>query len=107
MLPSPYARVCLALPLLLQEQSLFLWSVPFLPEPSLAFALGIPDFHESRPFCHICPFSPLVKTKMFELVVAFEHLPREGGLLGTLGLLCQVSITFASKKKMVVSGPAG
>lgn len=99
MLPSPYARVSLALTLLLQEQSLFLWCVPFLPEPSLSLVLGIPDFHESRPFCHTCPFSPLVKTKMFELEVAFEHLIREDGLLGTLWVVLSPECHFCLKRE--------
>lgn len=34
--------------------SLFQWSVPFLPEPLLGLALGISDFHESRPFLPTC-----------------------------------------------------
>lgn len=97
---SPYAKGLPWLIPLLQQRSLFFWSVPFLPQPWLGLSLGIPVFHEYRHFFPICPFSLWMKTKTFELEINFKHLPRGEASLGTLGLLCQASITFAPKEKM-------
>lgn len=88
----PYPSVPTALSLLL---------VCAISPPATAGAsLGIPVFHEYRHFFPICPFSLWMKTKTFELEINFKHLPTGEASLGTLGLLCQASITFAPKEKM-------
>lgn len=108
LLPFPYAR---GLPCFIPPAptavSLFLWSVPFLPQSWLGLALGSPDFLESRPFLPSCPFSLSMKTKIFELEMAFKHLPRDGGLPGNPGIALSDFYHFFPKRKTFVSSPAG
>lgn len=55
---APASFPCGALfPLLQTAVLLFLWPVPFLPQPWLSLGLSIPDFHESGLFLPTCPFS--------------------------------------------------
>lgn len=96
--------VCLALSLLLQQQSLSSFG---LPQSWLGLALGSPDFLESRPFLPSCPFSLSMKTKIFELEMAFKHLPRDGVLPGNPGIALSDFYHFFPKRKTFVSSPAG
>lgn len=47
-----------------------------------------------------------MKTKIFELEIAFEHLPRKGGLPGHPGIALSDFYHFCPQRKMFVSSPA-